>query len=428
MAALDPVTDGPSDGFKTKDADTFQQLALLGPATMVADFVAGSATAALGMTESVTYKDVTKAANAADYKKFGVDMAGPSNVVKNAACLGTIFNHAADSCLLGYSLYLPAAAKTALSPFKPANGDIVSAYCSLAADHKVGIANDSAALAGLPADADAPGSTLNSATLVTAPHARKGTELLGRHAMLPGTATVPLKADLDVSGLTSTLLSALTAAEKLFTDGYMLSSHITMTLDNPATGRIAVCYACTATACTDKSGYCHQVTGITGKLNMPPNAHNVVVVVATEMAKAVATDPAVVPATELSTGVRPGLVSTALNAGAGLMIRSPVASTGTWDATAAPTTKGCLGCLIKPVAPVVVGSETAGLLVAEWYQPLANNDVAKGPRFDTALTVVAWAVSGTQTATGTAVAMTVGAAALAAGLAGVATGAAALAM
>jgi len=65
---------------------------------------------------------------------------------------------------------------------------------------------------------------------------------------------------------------------------------------------------------------------------------------------------------------------------------------------------------------------------AKWYQPLTNNDAAKGPRFDTDATVQGTAIVGGLLFQEPAVKMTVGAAALAAAVAGVATGAAALAI
>jgi len=67
-------------------------------------------------------------------------------------------------------------------------------------------------------------------------------------------------------------------------------------------------------------------------------------------------------------------------------------------------------------------------MTAKWYQPLLNNDAAKGPRFDTAAKVQAKGFTGEYLYEGTATAMTVGAATLAAAVAGVATGAAALAI
>lgn len=254
--------------------------------------------------------------------------------------------------------------------------------------------------------------------------------------MLTGTAAVPLTAGLDVAGMDSAAyaLAFTTAEAKAWTDGYELTSRITLTADNTKTGTVAVCYVCASTSCTTKTGYCHAITGITSALNIPVNSHSVVLVAAAATALAKHTETG--PGAKSNTGVSPMAGLAALPAGlpsihAAVSIHTPVASTANSTAAARPLTKGCLGCLVKKPATPATGRAGDGLLTAKWYQPMANNSATAGdgPRFDTGLEVLAWGVAGANVLKGTAVAITkLGAAALATGLAGVAAGAAALAM
>lgn len=280
-------------------------------------------------------------------------------------------------------------------------------------------------IAGLPNDNDAPGNPANATATEKVVPATKGiTATAGSHAMLPGTAAVPLTAKLDVAGLDSTGYAAAikTATQIAYTDGYTLTSRITMFATNTFLGRIGVCYQCvTATTCAENAAYCHQVTAITVAVNMPPNTHSVVVSTKAQMALAKKTDAAATPAVA---GTAP-LASASLDASAGLVILAPVKSTA-WTKDA-PTTKGCHGCLAKPVA-ADAGKNTNGMLAAQWYQPLKNGQTTGGPRFDSGLEVKAWGFAGTSVVEGTKATIKLGAAQLAAAAAGVALGAAALAM
>jgi hypothetical protein len=82
-----------------------------------------------------------------------------------------------------------------------------------------------------------------------------------------------LTAAMFVMGLTSVEYTTMTTdstTAALFTDGYTMTSQIT--LEEPmvstylasgeTTFNMGVCYACTTTTCTDMSAYCHVIEGI----------------------------------------------------------------------------------------------------------------------------------------------------------------------
>lgn len=392
------------------------------PSVFVADTVVG--TAATGLTASADNLLVTLTANATTYKMLKVAMT--STAAKNTDCIGSWM--AAGTCGVSASMYLPLKAKTAAAPFKAADGDKAESYCVKASNFKAGAANVSAVFTGT-SDANAPGNPNNAQKTVTASPA--GTAGFSSHAMLTGTATCPITAVLEVAGLTSatlaTIVTAVTAAAA-YTDGYELTSRLTLTADNAVAGALlGACYACDGTTCTDNSGYCHTAAPDAAALtNMSMNKHMVTVVSKEEMAKGKAT----VTTGTAVVGVFPGSGTTTMTLeGALLKILAPVASTGSWKAATAPLTLGCLGCLVKPPTTAETGWETKGMLVARWYQPTQGTETTtSGPRFNTGENVTAWALSGITVVKGTAVAITKGGLALAAATAGVAAGAAALAM
>lgn len=256
--------------------------------------------------------------------------------------------------------------------------------------------------------------------------------------MLTGDATVPLTVQLDVNGLAGTDYDtdvAKVAKVLLYTDGYELTSRLTMTASNSGTGTlVGACYACEATTCTDQpgTGYCHQVTPTsTSVTDMAKDTHTVKVapkaaITAGLKASDATASPAVV-------GKYPGAQTglTNLLEGAALRILAPVANTGSWVTLKDPKTLGCLGCLVVPPTTVVTGWETKGMLVARWYQPTQGTaTTTSGPRFNLADPISAWAVTGNGNVvkTAAAVKITKGGLSLAAAVAGVAAGAAALAM
>lgn len=219
----------------------------------------------------------------------------------------------------------------------------------------------------------------------------------------------------------------LSAEAQKWTDGYTLTSRITMLADNATTGTVAVCYACTSTGCLDKGAYCHGVTGIVSATSIPANAHTVVLSSATLVTAAKATVVAA-GTVEAVTGVSPvPTTASYVNAEAALKVLTPIASSVNGAAAAAPVTAACNQCLVKPATTPGTGRKTDGLLAATWMQPITAS-AANGPRFDTDQSVTAWGVQGVNVVSGTAVKITKVAAALATGLAGVAAGAAALAM
>lgn len=353
-------------------------------------------------------------------------MAGPTTPTgKNQACTGGYMG--TGTCLLGFTMYLPKAAKTANQPFKPQNNDKLVAQCTKSVDWKAGAEITTAGLADLPSDNDAPGNPAIAKTTAKTVPATKGiSATAGFHKLQTGSAKVPFDAQLDVSGMDSAAYAlAITGAERIaYTDGYTLTSRLKLTADNTFTGRIGVCYQCvTATTCAENAAYCHQVTDITTALNMPPNKHSVAISTKAQMALAKKTDAAATPAVA---GTAP-VATTSLDKSAGLVIHAPVASTGTWTKDA-PATKGCHGCLAKPLSTPATGKEQNGHLVAAWYQPLKNGNTTGGPRFDAGLEVVAWGFAGTTVVYGTKQVIKLGASQLAAAAAGVALGAAALAM
>lgn len=295
-------------------------------------------------------------------------MAGPTTVLKNAACSGGYMG--SGTCLLGFTMYLPKAAKTASAPFKPQNGDKLVAQCTRSVGYQAGAEQETAALANLPADADMPGKAAGAKasagggtatkTVAAVPKTAGISATAGFHKLQTGTAKVPFDAQLDVAGLDSAgYTAAITGADRIaYTDGYTLTSRLTMFADNTFTGRIGVCYQCvTATTCAENAAYCHQVTDITAALNMPANKHSVAISTKAQMAAAKATTTSPVEA-----GAAPAATAS-LDKSAGLLILAPVASTGTWT-TGAPTTQGCTGCLAKPLATPKAGAETNGMLVA----------------------------------------------------------------
>jgi len=82
-----------------------------------------------------------------------------------------------------------------------------------------------------------------------------------------------LTAAIFVNGLTSleyTTMTTDSTTAALFTDGYTMTSQITLEepmvstylASSETTFNMGVCYACTTTTCTDKSAYCHVIEGI----------------------------------------------------------------------------------------------------------------------------------------------------------------------
>lgn len=109
VLADDPIKDSKVSGFTAPSTDTWQSVALVKPAKLAKGTVIGTKTGPNATANEII--DLTSSANAATYKAWKVDMAGPSNVKKAEKCIGAFMG--TGSCLLGFSIYLPIAAGTA---------------------------------------------------------------------------------------------------------------------------------------------------------------------------------------------------------------------------------------------------------------------------------------------------------------------------
>jgi len=231
------------------------------------------------------------------------------------------------------------------------NLQVIQTHCGTST-YFFGAANESLTpFATLPVGPATTTTTIDAAA-ITAPAQVTGK---GRMDLLTGDKTTtgnknPVSASIFVNGVTSTEYTALTATEKLFTDGYQMTSQLTLEQNMPdrsgsgSTFASGVCYACTDTACTDKSAYCHVLIDITSAnpTTIPADSHVVRVSIAAKYAKAKVADTTTAAATLATAAVIPAYPGY-LDASAGLAVTGPVASTA--RTTKDPTTKGCFECL-----------------------------------------------------------------------------------
>jgi len=247
------------------------------------------------------------------------------------------------------SLMMPAANATD-EPTMFAKLQVIQSQCGMT-DYKLGGIVDSAALT-LPPVTDFNMTTMTvEAAAVAAPAEASGK---GRMDLLTGVKTAlknPMSASIFVTGMTSIEYTAMTTADTtaaLFTDGYTMTSLLTLAVDaisktvaGETTHSLGVCYACTATTCTDTSAYCHVIDDIKGAepTDIPENGHAVRISLSAAFKKLKLSTTAA--AAKLQTAATLPTYATKMNAAAGLKIVGPVASTA-WVATAtAPVTKGC---------------------------------------------------------------------------------------
>lgn len=168
------------------------------------------------------------------------------------------------------SFMLPAANATD-DPTMFAKLQVIQSQCGMT-DYKLGGIVESSALTAPPTtDFNMTSMTVDAAA-VAAPAEAAGK---GRMDLLTGVKTAlknPISASIFVTGMTSVEYTAMTTADTtaaLFTDGYTMTSLLTLAANatnvaasGETTYSTGVCYACTATTCTDKSAYCHVVDDI----------------------------------------------------------------------------------------------------------------------------------------------------------------------
>jgi len=280
--------------------------------------------------------------------KYGVSFAVTgATTAKNTACNGGWM--AGGTCMLGVMWMMPAANATD-EPTMFAKLQVIQAQCGTS-DLKTGKLVSATALGAMPTLVFNMTESTVDAAAVTAPTQVSGK---GRMDLLTGVKTAaknPISASIFVNGMTSIEYTAMTVADTTaaaFTDGYTMTSQLVLAVNmgnNAATGETTfstgVCYACTATTCTDKSAYCHVIDDITAAdpTTIPQNSHAVRISLSAAFAKLKLSTTAA--AATLQTAATVPTYATKLNAAAGLALLAPVASTA-WVATAlAPVSLGC---------------------------------------------------------------------------------------